>query len=80
MSILMKESEVARLTGMSIHWLRRKRWSGGGIPFIKIGVGERGAVRYRPEDVETYISERVRRSTSDQTASIELQIAEKPDC
>lgn len=66
MSILLKESEVAHLTGMSIHWLRRKRWSGGGIPYIKLGVGERGAVRYRPEDVDAYVVDRVRKSTSDQ--------------
>ncbi len=66
MSILLKEEEVARLTSMSIFWLRRKRWSGGGIPFIKIGGGERGAVRYRLEDVDAYVVDRLRKSTSDQ--------------
>lgn len=64
MSSLLTEKEVSKLIGMSVHWLRRKRWSGGGIPFCKLG--ERGAVRYRPEDVETFIAGRVRKSTSDQ--------------
>lgn len=66
MSILLTEKEVAQRIGMSVHWLRRKRWSGGGIPFCKLGGGEGGAVRYRPEDVEAFIAERVRKSTSGQ--------------
>lgn len=64
MSHLLTETEVAKRIGMSVHWLRRKRWSGGGIPFCKLG--ERGAVRYRPEDVEAFIANKVRKSTSDQ--------------
>lgn len=64
MSTLLTEKEVAKQIGMSVYWLRRKRWSGGGIPFCKLG--ERGAVRYRPEDVQEFIGDRVRKSTSDQ--------------
>lgn len=64
MSNLLTETEVAKLIGMSVHWLRRKRWSGGGIPFCKLG--ERGAVRYRPEDIDEFIAGKVRTSTSDQ--------------
>lgn len=64
-SPLLDEHQTAELTGMSVHWLRRKRWAGGGIPFIKIGEGPKGAVRYRREDVEQFIASRVRRSTSD---------------
>lgn len=64
-SPLLDEHQTAALTGMSVHWLRRKRWAGGGIPFIKIGEGTKGAVRYRREDVEQFIASRVRRSTSD---------------
>jgi hypothetical protein len=63
MSTLMKESEVALMIGLSVHWLRRMRWSGGGIPFIKLN--ERGSVRYRREDVEEFVADRVRKSTSD---------------
>lgn len=63
MSILLRELEVATRINMSVHWLRRKRWEGGGIPFIKLA--ENGAVRYEPEEVDKYIESRVRRSTSD---------------
>jgi len=65
MAALLDEQEAASLTGMSVHWLRRKRWAGGGIPFIKIGDGPKGAVRYKREDVEGFVNDRVRRSTSD---------------
>lgn len=65
MSELLKEAQVAQMTAMSVYWLRRKRWEGGGIPFVKLG-GERGAVRYRREDVESFVSGRVRISTSDE--------------
>ncbi len=65
MSELLKEMEVAKLIGLSVHWLRRKRWGGGGIPYIKISEGLGGAVRYRREDVEAFISSKMRKSTSD---------------
>lgn len=29
---LMTEKETAAMVGMSVHWLRRKRWEGGGFP------------------------------------------------
>ena len=61
MAELLREQEVAELLGMSIHWLQRKRWEGGGIPFVKLP----GAVRYRRKDVDEYINCRIRRSTSD---------------
>lgn len=63
MSNLINEKAAAEKIGLSVHWLRRKRWSGGGIPFIKVGDG--GAVRYRQEDIEAYIQGRLRKSTSD---------------
>lgn len=63
MSELLREKEVASLVGMSVAWLQRKRWEGGGIPFIKMA-GNKGAVRYRREDVEAFVNARVRKSTS----------------
>jgi predicted DNA-binding transcriptional regulator AlpA len=65
MSELLKEQEAAKLIGLSVHWMRRKRWAGGGIPFIKIADGPGGAVRYRREEVEAFINSRTRKSTSD---------------
>ena len=51
------------MVGMSVHWLRRKRWEGGGIPFIKMS--EKGAVRYSEEVVIRYLDAHFRTSTSD---------------
>lgn len=60
---LMTEKETALLVGMSVHWLRRKRWEGGGIPFVKMAKG--GAVRYTEESVQQYVAAHCRTSTSD---------------
>jgi len=60
---LMTEKETAVMVGMSVHWLRRKRWEGGGIPFIKMT--EKGAVRYSEEVVIRYLDAHFRTSTSD---------------
>jgi hypothetical protein len=51
------------MVGMSVHWLRRKRWEGGGIPFIKMTQG--GAVRYSEETVTDYIESHYRTRTRD---------------
>jgi hypothetical protein len=61
---MLKEQEVAERINMSVHWLRRKRWAGGGIPYLKMAEG--GAERYRAEDVELFLSSKMKRSTSDQ--------------
>ena len=63
---LLNEKEVAEQIGMSVHWLRRKRITGGGIPFLKMSDG--GAVRYEQGAVTEFINSRSRRSTCDQGA------------
>ena len=63
---LINEKQAAEKIGLSVHWLRRKRWSGGGIPFIKVSDG--GAVRYRVADIEAYVDARLRKSTSETVA------------
>lgn len=40
---LIDELGAAEVTGMSVAWFQRKRWSGGGPPFRKIGA----SVRYQ---------------------------------
>ena len=65
MSNLINEKAAAEKIGLSVHWLRRKRWSGGGIPYCKVGDG--GAVRYRIEDIDAYINSRLCKSTSEAT-------------
>lgn len=68
MSELLREKEVAQLVGMSVHWLRRKRWEGRGIPYVKLSEGN-GAVRYRRADVVSFIESRCCTSTSHATVS-----------
>lgn len=60
---LLNEKEVAEQIGMSVHWLRRKRVTGGGIPYIKMS--DHGAVRYEQEAVQAFKQGRMRRSTSE---------------
>lgn len=56
------EKQVAKLLGISPRTLQAWRYRGGHTPqFIKVG----RAVRYRLGDVQTWLRERQRRSTSD---------------
>lgn len=61
---LLKEKEVAEMIGMSVHWLRRMRIVGGGIPFIKMSDSAKGGIRYEDAAVEAFKRSRVRTSTS----------------
>ncbi|MBU5635502.1 helix-turn-helix domain-containing protein [Geomonas sp. Red69] len=61
---LLNEKEVAEQIGMSVHWLRRMRITGGGIPFLKMGNGAKAGVRYEVDAVEAFKRSRVRTSTS----------------
>jgi len=55
------EHVAARRLGVSLDVLRRDRRSGKlGIPFIKIGEGKRGLVRYDLADLERWVAERKR--------------------
>jgi predicted site-specific integrase-resolvase len=58
---LVPETLAARLLGLSVKTLRRWRWAGKGPAFRKIG----RAVRYANSDLEAYIVEARRTSTSD---------------
>jgi predicted DNA-binding transcriptional regulator AlpA len=51
---LLNEHDVARITGLSVASVRRWRLLRVGPKYLKIGA----AVRYRPEDVETWINSR----------------------
>ena len=61
--MLLTTKEAARLLGVSEAFLERDRWAGARIPFVRIGSR---AVRYRQEDLDNYVSQKVRHSTSDQ--------------
>jgi predicted DNA-binding transcriptional regulator AlpA len=51
---LLNEHDVARITGMSVATVRRWRLLGLGPKFLKLGA----AVRYKPEDVATWLESR----------------------
>ncbi len=60
---LINETEAAAILGLSVKTLRRWRWAGRGLRFIKLGKG--GAVRYDPADLVAFIEAGRRTSTSD---------------
>ncbi len=62
---LLTETEAAALLGLKVATLRRWRWAGKGPRFLKLC----GAVRYDPVDLEAFISEARRTSTSDDGAN-----------
>ncbi|MEW8036294.1 MAG: helix-turn-helix domain-containing protein [Candidatus Thiodiazotropha sp.] len=59
---LLTTQQAASMLGVSKAFLERDRWAGARIPFVKIGAR---AVRYRADDLNTYINAQIRRSTSD---------------
>ncbi len=67
-TILLTETEAAKLLGFSSRTLQSWRGSGGGPPFIKIS--DR-CVRYTEDDLSRWIAERRRLSTSDDGADYE---------
>ena len=62
---LLTPEQVAGILKLSPATLARWRWDGSGPPFIKIG----GRVRYAESDVEQFIHNGIRTSTSDHGSS-----------
>lgn len=60
MRALLEEEAAAPLMGWSVSTLQKKRVAGDGPPFVKMG----RSVRYRPEDLESFVAARVVQSTS----------------
>jgi len=61
MTELLTTSEAAGRLKVTPRMLEARRSRGGGPPFVKVG----RAVRYREADLEAWIAERTRASTSD---------------
>ena len=59
---LLTEKDVAQALSLSVRTIQAFRLRGGGPRFIKIGAR---AVRYRPEDISTFLNDAARASTSD---------------
>lgn len=49
---LVDEHEAAALLGLSVKTLRRWRWAGRELPFVKLG----GSVRYDLADIDAYVA------------------------
>ena len=64
MKVLLNEKETEKLYGIPVRTLQKWRLTGEGPTFVKIG----RSVRYRECDVERFIDERLRNSTSDYEA------------
>lgn len=58
---LINEHKAAEILGLEIATLRRWRWSGSSLPFIRLD----RAIRYSPADLHAFIDAGRRRSTSD---------------
>lgn len=52
---LINTREAARLLSVSRAFLERDRWAGPTIPFIRIGGGKKGAVRYERSVLIDYL-------------------------
>lgn len=62
-TILLTEKDAAAMLRLKAKTLQARRVTGSPPKFVKLG---RRTVRYRLEDLEQYIAESVRNSTSDQ--------------
>lgn len=60
--VLLRQAEAADVLDVSERFLEERRWKGGGSPYVRLSSR---AVRYRLSDLEAWIADRVRTSTSD---------------
>lgn len=58
---MLNTKEAADFLGVSMAFLERDRWAGARIPFIKVGTR---AVRYLLSDLENFLNQQRRTSTS----------------
>ena len=61
---LLNTKQAARRLGMTHHTLQAWRKRGGGPRFVKFG----NAVRYRPEDLDRFITDSIRSNTAQVSA------------
>ena len=58
---LLNVAQVSELTGRAVSTLEKDRLIGSGPRYVKLG----RLVRYRPSDVQAWLADRVRQSTSE---------------
>lgn len=59
---LLTTKQAARYLGVSASFLEKDRWRGARIPFIRLS---RRSIRYRHADLDSYILEQTKTSTSE---------------
>lgn len=59
---LLNTNQAAAYLGVSKSFLEKDRWRGATIPFVKVG---RRTIKYRPADLDQFIEEHLRYSTSE---------------
>jgi excisionase family DNA binding protein len=64
---LLNTVEAAKYLNVSKAFLDRDRWAGARVPFIKIGSH---LVRYRQSDLDKYIENQAKISTSQQSVGV----------
>lgn len=65
---LLTPAQVAKLTGLDLKALYRRRRNGTGPAFLKLGSGRAGAIRYRASAIRAWLRECECRSTDDYMA------------
>jgi len=55
MQILINEKKLSEITGLAVQTLRNARHLRRGIPYIRLGSGNRAAIRYDMADVELFL-------------------------
>lgn len=60
--VLLKPHQAAEFLSLSPRWLELKRYHGDGPPFVRISAR---CIRYRLADLEEWVGNRIRLSTSD---------------
>lgn len=61
-TFLLTTKQAAKYLSVSAAFLERDRWAGSRIPFVKLGTR---SIRYREEDLENYIQQQIRYSTTE---------------
>lgn len=58
---LLTTKQAANILGVSAAYLERDRWAGAKVPFVRLGSR---SIRYRREDIDAFITSRLKTSTS----------------
>ncbi|PHS74136.1 MAG: DNA-binding protein [Porticoccus sp.] len=66
MQTLLNTKQAANYLGVSAAFLERDRWAGARIPFIRLGTR---SIRYRLDDLDNFIQQQLRFSTSQEDAA-----------